>query len=169
MALQVYEELKVEMSETGSDLNQEVMRMEKQEVGVIDWIKEHRRQLIATGIGIGTILLIVMAIKNKDDIAKLLKSLKDAIAQTPVTTAVDDIQGITESLTTNEALGGELAETTRKYTISATPYTVSSHVRKLPEGQKASLKKIEEATQLGITLLPNETLVDEYVKGGLAA
>ena len=49
------------------------------------------------------------------------------------------------------------------------PFDVSEHIRNLPPGWKASAEKMAEAEMLGITLLPGQTIVDGYTKGGLAA
>ena len=45
------------------------------------------------------------------------------------------------------------------------PFGVIAHIRTLPEGRHASSKKIAEAAELHIVLLPNQTLVDAYTKG----
>ena len=49
--------------------------------------------------------------------------------------------------------------------VSRSPHDVVSHLRNLPEGWKASQSKLDEAREMGIVLLPNQTLVDAYSTG----
>lgn len=52
----------------------------------------------------------------------------------------------------------------KKTGYNITTSSVSRHIRNLPIGWKTSLKKIEEAKNLGIDLEPNQTWVIDYTK-----
>jgi len=49
--------------------------------------------------------------------------------------------------------------------ITQVPFDVRLHIRNLHPGWNASAEKLVEAKAMGITLLPGQTLVDEYTKG----
>lgn len=46
---------------------------------VIAWVKEHKSQLLFTGVSITTVILTIAGIKNKDAFTDLWKSLKEQI------------------------------------------------------------------------------------------
>lgn len=46
---------------------------------IIAWVKEHKSQLLFTGVSITTVILTIAGIKNKDALTNLLKSLKEQI------------------------------------------------------------------------------------------
>ena len=46
---------------------------------IMDWIKEHKKQLILIGISIPTLIAIVLGLKNKDAMMELLDNLKDEV------------------------------------------------------------------------------------------
>lgn len=45
----------------------------------IDWVKEHKIQLLFAGVSITTVLLSIVGVKNKDALADLWNSLKNQI------------------------------------------------------------------------------------------
>lgn len=47
--------------------------------GFIDWVKEHKVQLLLAGISVTTLLLTIVGLKNKDAIIELWNSLKEEI------------------------------------------------------------------------------------------
>ena len=52
----------------------------------------------------------------------------------------------------------------RKYTSPQEAYGVDQHIRNLSGGRHHSAEKAAEAAALGISLSPNQTLVDSYTK-----
>ena len=46
---------------------------------IIAWVKEHKSQLLFTGVSITTVILTIAGIKNKDALTNLWKSLKEQI------------------------------------------------------------------------------------------
>lgn len=53
--------------------------IEKEQNKLVDWIKEHKAQLISAGVGVTTIIAIAIGLKNKTAITELWSSLKAQI------------------------------------------------------------------------------------------
>lgn len=154
-----------------NNINQTVSLNEEEKVASEDlnkclrWIKEHKKELIFSGLTIATIVGIILGLKKKEDLRKYFNSLVDRIdARTNektievVAMSINPIVEETENIIINET------NETRYYSIPAKSITVKSHIRKLPEGNVHSLEKALEAKSLGIDLKPNETLVTSYTK-----
>ncbi len=149
--------------------------------GIIQWIKEHKQELIIAGVSITTILLIVVGIKKREEIAEWLKSLKgivkqpmqksspkevfvESVIETPkLEGVVSEVSAFAEPIQVDEAISPVLSGP------ESYPFEVSSHIRNLPQGQHASPEKVAEALENGITLLDGQTLVDSYMKREIAA
>ena len=145
--------------------------MEDQKTGFIEWVKAHKKQLTITGISTLAIIGIVLGIKNKDAIIELWDSLQKLISKSPSETPTFSTPApkTMEIQSTMSEIVAETKEVTRAYTPSTIPFNVKDHLRNLPEGWHASPEKIAEAELLGIELLPNQTLVNSYTKGVIAA
>lgn len=131
---------------------------------IIRWIKKHKAELIIAGFSIGTLILMVLGIKNHAMIKSLWESLRASVEQprvnmTTVTKVTVDVQPepIKEVFTTIQSNSDPL------------PYEVSRHIRNLPEGWHASPEKIASALENNITLMDSQTWVESYMKGGVAA
>ena len=117
------------------------------------WWKKHWKKVVGGVIVVAGTALIV---KNWTEILELFNLPADALPIEPV-----DISSAAQEISANSAI--ELtAETIRK--APEVPFDVCAHVRNLPEGWHASPEKLAEAAALNIILLPNQTLVDSYVK-----
>lgn len=125
--------------------------MEENQKGFIAWVKAHKKQLIVAGISITAIIGVILGIKNKETLDELWKALKDSLKKTTPTIQTD-LQPL------------ENVIPFRQYTLPQEPVDVVQHIRTLSEGRHHSAKKAAEAAALGITLLPNQTLVDKYTK-----
>lgn len=125
--------------------------MEENKKGFIAWVKAHKKQLIVAGISITAIIGVILGIKNKETLDELWKTLKDSLKKTTPTIQTD-LQPL------------ENVIPFRQYTLPQEPVDVVQHIRTLSEGRHHSAKKAAEAAALGITLLPNQTLVDKYTK-----
>ena len=125
--------------------------MEENQKDFIAWVKAHKKQLIVAGISITAIIGVILGIKNKETIDELWKALKDSLKKTTPTIQTD-LQPL------------ENVIPFRQYTLPQEPVDVVQHIRTLSEGRHHSAKKAAEAAALGITLLPNQTLVDKYTK-----
>lgn len=135
-----------------------------------NWIRIHDiMQFISTAALIG----IILGIKNRDTIEALWKSLSRAIEKSPTKT-LEVSQTTIEKIAQSSVTVTDVIHPTEIPVISVTrtfqnPFEVSDHIRNLHEGWRASAEKIVEAEAMGIILQPGQTLVDAYMKGGVAA
>lgn len=134
------------MSENIKQVNQEEVQKvgqntEKLQETKNDWVKIHKKQLILAGVGITTIIGMILGIKNKDVLEAFYASLKDDVIRDPV-----EIPVAVPIATPEKVIG------TRK----------RRHIRTMAVGKHHSEKKAAEAAALGIKLLPNQTLVNAY-------
>ncbi len=125
------------------------------------WIKEHKKQIIVAGIGVTTIIAIVMGITNKEALLSFWRDLELKIGDKKC-----NIVNTTEVIPTKLEI---VSKTPRSYSLSNKEFDVASNVRTMREGFHHSAEKAAEAEILGIELLPNQTIVSSYVKGGSAA
>ncbi len=133
--------------------------------GLIRWIKEHKKELIIAGISIGTLILIILGIKNREMIKAVWNSLRKLVTHPDVK--------VTETVT---KVAVEIPQEPVKEVITAVasnsdsiPFEVSRHIRNLPDGWHASPEKVAEALKNNINLMDGQTWVDSYMKGGVAA
>lgn len=131
---------------------------------LICWIKEHKKELVVAGISTGTMILIVLGIKNRETIKAVWGSLKEAVKQSAAE--------VTETVTkvTAEIPSEHIQETVTAMASNSEslPFEVSRHIRNLPNGWHASPEKIAEALKNNIRLIDGQTWVDSYVKGSVS-
>jgi len=137
--------------------------MEEQE-GLMRWLKEHKNQLIIAGVSVGTLILIILGIKNKEKIMAVWDSLKGALNFGIKST--EEIEKINKDTPLVPTGGKDFALAT---SVVPEPFEVKSHVRNLPEGWKASTEKISEARKNNIILTDQQTWVNGYTKRNGAA
>ena len=126
---------------------------------IIKWVKEHKTELIIAGVGITTIIGIIVGLKNKDALETLWVSLAENIKKVP-SEAVEALLAGPEAVPVLETV-----TSTRTYTPPTEAFDVSRHIRTMSADRHHSVEKAVEAATLGIELLPNQTLVDAYTKG----
>lgn len=136
------------------------MREEKLKLWL--WVKAHKKQLLIAGISIAAIAAILLGIKKREALASLWKELNAKIDKAPELDIEEPIVLLSDSVT-------ESVNSTRGYTLPNTPVSVEWHLRNLSGGRQHSAAKAAEAAQLGIELLPNQTIVDSYTKYADAA
>lgn len=146
--------------------------METQKKGFLAWVKAHKKELIIAGISVAALIEIILCIKNRDSIEALWKSLSRAIEKSPGE-APEVSQTTIEKVAQSSVTITDIINPTEIQVINATrtfqnPFEVSDHIRNLHEGWRASAKKITEAEAMKIILQPGQTLVDAYMKGGVA-
>ncbi len=147
--------------------------MEEQKKGILAWIKAHKKELIIAGISVTALIGIILCIKNRDSIEALWKSLSRAIEKSPA--KVPEVSQTTiKKIAQSSVAVTDVINPTEISVINTTrtfqnPFEVSDHIRNLHEGWRASAKKITEAEAMGIILQPGQTLIDTYMKGGVAA
>ena len=128
---------------------------------IINWVKEHKTQLIIAGLSIGAIVLIILGIKKGKSVKDVLDSLK-VVTKIPI--KEDTIANM--DLTAETTLVHEMSVMTVMNSDSTgSSFEVKRHIRNLPEGWHASPEKVEEARKDNIILKAGQTLVDAYVKG----
>ena len=140
---------------------------------LIQWVKEHKKQLIIAGIGIGTLILIIWGIKNRKTIESLLDSLKDAVKNPTAKNAEEISKAVMERALVPEPIPlpepDPVIVPVTASNLEELPFAVRRHIRNLPDGWHASPEKIEEALRNNITLMDGQTWVDSYLKGSVVA
>lgn len=130
--------------------------------GFARWIEKNKEKLIIAGIGTGSLLLVVLGIRNRETIQMVWNSLKEAVKQpTEIMVAANITLQISPELIP-ETVTAVVSDS------KCLPFEVSGHIRNLPDGWRASPEKIAEAMENNIMLLDGQTWVDSYVKGGIA-
>lgn len=132
--------------------------MEEKKIKFIAWVTAHKKQLLLAGISVTAIIGVTIGLKNKDAIKDLWASLEKSLTKAP--------KKIPESLNEAQVTSPVLKDIipSRSYTSPQEPFGVSPHIRNLSDGRHHSAEKAAEAASLGISLLPNQTFVDGYMK-----
>ena len=125
---------------------------------LIAWIKMHKKQLALAGVGCtATLILVILGLKNKDELLALWTSLSKAM--NPSLEQSDlPIQECESSISLPSAI------MPRTYTRPSEQTDVRWHLRTLADGWHHSAAKKAEADAMGIVLAPNQTIVDSYSK-----
>lgn len=131
----------------------------KEQKALIRWIREHKKEIAIAGISITALVGFALGIKNKETMETLWNALKNNDPKIPIKTGVPRI---TEQVSDIESV---VIPMHREY---KEPIDVSSHIRNLHQGWKASPEKLAKAAAYGIELLPGQTLVEGYTKGEVA-
>ena len=132
---------------------------------LLNWIKEHKQELIIAGVSIGVLALLILGIKHEAEIKMLWDNLRRLTKKN--SEALTDRLAQTATQAPNMPAQEELVAIV--FDSNRPPFEVSGHIRNLPNGQHASPEKIAEALEHGISLMDGQTLVDSYMKGGAAA
>lgn len=143
--------------------------MEEKKNTIIDWIKEHKKQLIIAGVSITVILGVIIGIKKQDELERAFKSLKGLVEKTPMSVNAENnkVVSTVSRFGASETLMEKAVDTIAP--ISRAPHDVSGHPRNLPDGWKASADKLKIAAEKGIELADGQTWVDAYRTGANVA
>lgn len=131
----------------------------KEQKTLICWIREHKKEIAIAGISITALVGLALGIKNKETMEVFWNVLKNNDPKIPIKT---ETPKIVEQVSDIESV---VIPMHREY---KEPFDVSSHIRNLHEGWKASPEKLAKAAAYGIELLPGQTLVEGYTKGEVA-
>ncbi len=131
----------------------------KEQRKLIQWIKKHKKQLIIAGVSIGTLVLVILGLKNRESIKTLWDSLKKTVEQPTahkamIASAEETAKPVIEDVTKGLAQHREVI-----------PHDVAKHLRNLPLGQQASEKKKATALENGFELTEGQTWVSDYATG----
>lgn len=128
-----------------------------------EWWKKHWKKVVAGAIIVGGTILVI---RNWDEITAIAEELTSVLKP-----EIKDLPHVVVASVVEEASASpvrEMAKNTIRNTPEA-PFNVIAHIRNLPEGWRASPEKIAEAEALQIVLLPNQTIVDAYIKSAKVA
>lgn len=127
-----------------------------------EWIKNHRKKLILTGVSITCILGVVIGVKSKMVVKEITKVPEKKL-------------GIIKGGADRKAMVSETAgllktiDVVEKEKVSKDSTEVCSHIRNLPDGWKASTEKIVTAAEKGYVLEEGQTWVEMYIKERVVA
>ena len=65
-------------------MEQNTDKMSEKKKGFIIWVKTHKKQLILEGVGLATIIGIILRLKSKDALETLWVSLEECIKKVPI-------------------------------------------------------------------------------------
>ena len=128
----------------------------------IKWVKTHKRELVFAGVSVTAVIAIIVGFQKQEDLLSLWTELEGKIS---IYSQCDN--SITVVNETNEILKSDLSavvlpiETAVEHKL---PQEVSSHIRNLHEGWKASAEKIATAAEHDFELQPGQTWVESYLK-----
>lgn len=124
----------------------------------VNWVKDHKKQLLIAGISVTAVIGIIIGLKNKEAIKELWENLENSLSKTT--------EKLPESITIVKTDPQVIEEVipVRLYTSPQETFGVSQHIRNLSGGRHHSIEKAAEAAALGIDLLSHQTLVDTYTK-----
>ncbi len=137
--------------------------MENEKKTFVDWVKEHKKELIIAGVSIAAIIAVIIGIKNHKALEETWSSLRKLVEKAPEAMPVAKSVPVTEVSPVKEIIEVNIISADR------VPHDVAEHLRNLPEGWKASAQKIATAAEHGYDLLPGQTWVEAYRTGGMAA
>lgn len=140
------------------EVNQVEETPETQE-GLIAWVKSNKRQLALAGVSVTAVIGIILGLRNKDACLDLWTSLSERVTKASVEMPAPG-SIVKETIPVLEA-----GISKRSYTLPTEAFDVSRHIRTMAEGWHHSSEKAIEAMELGIDLLPNQTIVGPYTKG----
>ena len=116
---------------------------------LIRWIKDHKKQMIIAGISIGTLILIILGIKNRAAIKAVWDSLKGVVKH-PTAKVAEEVAKVVTDIPPAPASEIVTAVVSNSETL---PFEVSRHIRNLPDGWHASPEKVAEALKNNIILM----------------
>lgn len=133
--------------------------METEKKRFLDWIKEHKQQLILAGVSVMALIGIVIGVKNRDSLIDTWEYLKTLIDKKTDNHILESKPDVMDTDISNDEAD----------VVSCLTYQVSSHLRNLHEGWNASATKIALAAENGYELCEGQTWVESYYKGGRVA
>ena len=137
--------------------------MKKEKKKIVDWIKEHKAELIIAGVSVSALVMLILGIKNKETLEEFWSSLKRVTGEKSISIDNEVLNSMSETFPVQEIPMNNII------LIERIPHNVDSHLRNLPEGWRASAEKIATAAEHGYELLPGQTWVEAYRTGGVAA
>ena len=103
----------------------------------VNWVKDHKKQLLIAGISVTAVIGIIIGLKNKEAIKELWENLENSLSKTT--------EKLPESITivkTDPQLIEEVIPV-RLYTSPQETFGVSQHIRNLSGGRHHSIEKAD--------------------------
>lgn len=134
------------------------------------WIKDHKKELTIAGISTTMLILLVLAVKNRAELAELMRKVTASLSKTSDSAAVNavcpvNIDACAHVSDVTSVVSQPVQNITSGTQVDRIPFEVSKHIRNLPDGYHASPEKVATALENGIQLLDNQTWVMNYTKG----
>ena len=118
------------------------------------WVKAHKTELLIAGGIIATAVGAVILVQKWDKVKPLLWSeTKSLVANAPQ--PLNIVNEVPDAAVANNIPAPKLTE-------------VHTHLRNLPQGYHPSARKIAEASENGIPLGDNQTVVSSYFRSNAA-
>ena len=140
--------------------------MKTEQCKFIKWVNAHKKELIIAGVSISTVVAIIFACKNRNELHTLMNALKGQLDNRRHFRSP-----FRSSRTVNTPnVGPDMGFPKLKpCVISNVPQEIKSHIRNLPKGWNASAEKLATAAEKGYLLLPGQTWVDSYTRNRISA
>ena len=132
-------------------MSEEMINIKSQKQGYKGWWETNKKTVLI----IGGLILIT---GSSYVICKKWDTIRGMFINFEPETAMMSNQKVTIGIRSQNT------ETLTKIINEGEAFDVIRHIRNLPKGWKASPEKIEEAVNLGINLLENQTIVNPYIK-----
>lgn len=146
-------------------VNSHMIDTEKNEL--IKWVKLHKKELFLAGVGIMSLIGIILGLKHRESIKELWFTLQKNISKP--TSGKLTLKMVENPISVVERANRADIHLLPTPKENRTIFDVTGHVRNLHKGWNASPEKMAEATALGVNLLQGQTWVDSYTKGIVAA
>jgi len=130
--------------------------MEEKKGNGFAWIREHKKELIITGISVGATIALYFGLKNSTLMERKFEVLKNVVSDETEKLHFVDMDNI------------NVVEEVKK-AITRAPHEVRMHPRKLPGEQKPSSEVLAYAKEIDFPLAQGQTLVKAYHTGEKAA
>ena len=130
--------------------------MEEKKENGFAWIREHKKELIITGISVGATIALCLGLKNRTLMEEKIELLKNVVSDETKKThfvKMDNVNVVDEV----------------KKAITRAPHEVRMHPRNLPGEQKPSPEVLAYAKEIDFPLAQGQTLVKAYRTGERAA
>lgn len=135
--------------------------MEQEKKSFKEWIKEHKTELILSGVSIAALIAVIFGIKSKKELMEIWESLISLVKQKPAFISRNESQPV--------IVKNPVSESIKSFApITRCPHYTRLSIRNLPEGWHASPEKIRLAGEMGLKLAQNQTWVVPYNTGSAA-
>lgn len=116
----------------------------------IQWVKDHKKELIIAGVSIAVLIGIIAGIKNRDSLKALWNSLKKDMKKVQA-------DGLREAVPVVEPASESRVIELPVQRSYQNQFDVRDHIRNLSQGHHASVEKIASAAEHNYILQSGQT------------